>query len=71
MRRRDHERIVSELHREITYLQRQNDELLNRLMYANGQTWTPPPPTEEPPAEEQAGFLWAPEQQLDAMLEEG
>lgn len=46
MRRRDHEAIVQQFRDENRYLRRQNDELLNRLMYASGSTWTPPPPAE-------------------------
>lgn len=68
MRRRDHERIVGDMRREIAYLREQNRDLLDRLMYLSGSTWTPPPPqssgfSEEEPAEP---YSFAPEQEFDA-----
>ena len=71
MRRRDHDRIVSAMHSEINYLRRQNDELLNRLMYATDRTWTPPPPQfDGDPDEPVEPYAFAPEQQFDASLPE-
>jgi hypothetical protein len=66
VRRRDHERVVIELHREITYLQRQNDALIDKLLYVTGNTWTPPPVVEVPDEEPAGDFDWSPESSLDA-----
>jgi hypothetical protein len=70
MRRRDHETIVNELKRQLTYLQRQNDLLVDKLMYVTGSTWTPPPPVADTVEEPLPSFEWAPEQSLDAMIAE-
>ena len=61
MRRRDHERIVHNLERQVTYLQRQNDELLNRLMYATGAQWTPPPMVADDAPEALPDYVFAPD----------
>jgi len=68
MRRRDHERIVHEKDKTISRLERQNQELLDKLLYVTGNTWTPPPPQHEedlgmPPEEI---YSFAPEQTFDA-----
>jgi hypothetical protein len=70
MRRRDHETIINELKRQLTYLQRQNDQLLDKLMYVTGSTWTPPPTPDLTPEEVAPSFEWAPEQSLDAVFVE-
>lgn len=69
MRRRDHERIVGNLERQITYLQRQNDTLVDKLMYMTGKTWTPPPVAEsfDELREETQPYSYAPEQAFDAV----
>lgn len=66
MRRRDHDRIVSELSGRIRYLERQNDQLLDRLMYATDKTWMPPPLQEPDEVEVYEPFSPTPEQYLDA-----
>jgi hypothetical protein len=66
MRRREHERIVHEKDRTITRLERQNEDLLNRLMYAVDRTWTPPPRVEQDEPEPLEPYSWTPEQEFDA-----
>lgn len=66
MRRRDHERIVRNLEKEIEHLRRQNNELLDRLMYTTGAVWTPPPAPMEEPLPEPEPYSFAPEQTFDA-----
>lgn len=67
MRRRDHEAIVKDMRDRIRFLERQNDELLNRLMYVSGSTWTPPPaPVDAEPANIFEPYAFAPEQVHDA-----
>lgn len=67
MRRRDHDRIVSDLRREVQFQREQIRDLTDRIMYLTGSTWTPPPasgPAEDDSPDEP--FSWAPEQNLDA-----
>ena len=66
MRRRDHDRIVTELSARIRYLERQNDQLLDRLMYATDKTWMPPPLQETEEVETVEPYSFTPEQFIDA-----
>lgn len=43
MRRRDHERLMDEMRGRCRYLERQVEQLMDRLMYMADQPWTPPP----------------------------
>jgi hypothetical protein len=43
MRRAEHDRIVREKDRTIARLERQNEDLLNRLMYVSKMPWEVPP----------------------------
>lgn len=51
MRRSDHELVVRELRKLIDAQAAQIRELQDRLMYANGTPWTPPPLDPEPDPE--------------------
>lgn len=66
MRRSDHNAIVQDLRDRVRYLERQNADLLNRLMYVSGATWTPPPPGEEIAEQPLPQYSFTPEQQMDA-----
>ena len=66
MRRRDHERIVHGFERQIVWLQRQNEELLNRLMYASDKTWTPPPMVMDDAPDPFPDYTLSPEHELGA-----
>lgn len=65
MRRRHHEQIVQEKDRTIRRLERQNEELLNRLMFATGQQWMPPPMVDGPPDEPLPDYAFSPDPPLD------
>lgn len=69
VRRRDHERIVSELRDEVRYLRRMNESLTDRLMYVSGSTWTPPPPGDLPPELVPEPYSFTPESSFDAVQE--
>jgi hypothetical protein len=43
VRRKDHEEIVREKNKTISRLERENEQLLDRIMYLTGTPWTPPP----------------------------
>ena len=71
MRRREHDKIVHLYQREVEHLRQSNRDLLDRLMYVTDRTWTPPPQGDfTPEADEDLGYAWAPEQALDAALDE-
>ena len=73
MRRRDHERIMREIEKAHDSEVRAYREMLDRLMYTTGATWTPPPQppdlglSEEFPDEP---YSFAPEHTFDAVVEE-
>lgn len=68
MRRRDHEKIVHDKDREITYLRRQNENLLDKILHVTGHTWTlPPREYGDGLPELPDDFTTSPEQYIDAV----
>jgi hypothetical protein len=71
MRRRDHEKIVHDKDREITYLRRQNENLLDKILHVTGHTWTLPPRNYSEDVELPDEFFTTnPEQFIDAVSPE-